>query len=40
MELENNKYELYQGDCIEIMDLLIEQNIQVDLTVTSHLMMI
>ena len=38
--MENNvvktdNYELYNGDNIEIMDLLISQGVQVDLTVTS-----
>ena len=27
----NDKYKLYQGDCLEVMDKLIEQNIQVDM---------
>lgn len=32
---ENKNYELYLGDCLEVMDKLIEQGIKVDLTVTS-----
>lgn len=33
--IENGRYRLYQGDCLEVMDKLIEDGIQVDLTVTS-----
>lgn len=33
--IKTNKYELYNYDCIEIMDLLIAEGKQVDLTVTS-----
>lgn len=29
------KYKLYNGDCLEVMDELIEQGVKVDLTVTS-----
>ena len=28
-------YKLYQGDCLEVMDKLIEEGVEVDLTVTS-----
>ena len=35
MEIINDKYKLYQGDCLEIMDKLIEERVVVDLTVTS-----
>ena len=33
--IKTDKYELYQGDCLEVMDELIEEGIKVDLTVTS-----
>lgn len=33
--VKTDNYELYNGDNIEIMDLLISQGVQVDLTVTS-----
>ena len=33
--VKTDNYELYNGDNIEIMDLLISQRVQVDLTVTS-----
>lgn len=33
--IKTEKYELYNYDNIEIMDLLIAQGVQVDLTVTS-----
>ena len=29
------RYRLYQGDCLEVMDILIKENIKIDLTVTS-----
>nr|DAE62826.1 MAG TPA: adenine-specific methyltransferase [Caudoviricetes sp.] len=29
------RYKLYQGDCLEVMDKLIEEGVKVDLTVTS-----
>lgn len=32
---EDRRYKLYQGDCLEVMDKLIEQGVKVDLTVTS-----
>ena len=31
----NENIKLYQGDCLEIMDKLIEHGVRVDLTVTS-----
>lgn len=31
----DEKYKLYNGDCLEVMDKLIEEGLQVDLTVTS-----
>lgn len=31
----DEKYKLYNGDCLEVMDKLIEEGSQVDLTVTS-----
>ena len=33
--MNNIKYKLYHGDCIEVMDRLIEKGIKVDLTLTS-----
>jgi site-specific DNA-methyltransferase (adenine-specific) len=30
MEIKTNKYELYQGDCLEVMDKLIEEEVKVD----------
>lgn len=30
MEIKTNKYELYQGDCLEVMDKLIEEGVKVD----------
>ena len=35
MKFEGENYKLYNGDCLEIMDKLIEEGTQVDLTVTS-----
>ena len=35
MKFEGENYKIYNGDCLEIMDKLIEENTQVDLTVTS-----
>lgn len=32
---ENKPYELYKGDCLEIMDMLIEQGIKVDMCFTD-----
>ena len=32
---EDVRYKLYQGDCLEVMDKLIEEGVEVDLTVTS-----
>ena len=29
--IKTDKYELYQGDCLEIMDKLIEQGVKVEL---------
>ena len=28
--MAKNRYELYQGDCLEVMDKLIKQNVKVD----------
>ena len=33
--IKDERYELYQGDCLEVMDKLIEEGVKVDLTVTS-----
>ena len=35
VKFEGENYKLYNGDCLEIMDKLIEEGTQVDLTVTS-----
>ena len=35
MLIKGENYSLYKGDCLEVMDKLIEQGIKVDLTVTS-----
>mgnify|MGYP000072070292 CR=1 FL=1 len=35
MLIKGENYNLYKGDCLEVMDKLIEQGIKVDLTVTS-----
>ena len=29
--IKTDKYELYQGDCLEVMDKLIEQGVKVEL---------
>lgn len=34
--IKTGKYELYQGDCLEIMDKLIEQGVKVDAIITEH----
>ena len=33
----NENIKLYQGDCLEVMDRLIEQGIKVDVIITDHL---
>lgn len=33
--IETNRYELYQGDCLEIMDKLIEKSIKIDMILTD-----
>ena len=35
MEIINEKYKLYQGDCLEVMDKLIEKGIKVDMILTD-----
>lgn len=35
MDILTENYKLYLGDCLEVMDRLIEEGVQVDLTVTS-----
>ncbi len=35
MEVKTDRYSLYQGDCLDIMDELIEQNIKVDMILTD-----
>ena len=32
-----DKYKLYQGDCLEIMDKLIDNNIKIDMILTDLL---
>ena len=34
--IKTDKYELYQGDCLEVMDKLIEQGVKVDMILTEH----
>lgn len=34
----NTNYKLYQGDCLEIMDKLIEEGIKVDIILTDPFM--
>ena len=33
--MAKNRYELYQGDCLEVMDKLIKQNVKVDMVLTD-----
>ena len=33
--IQGDNYKLYNGDCLEVMDKLIKEGVQVDLTVTS-----
>ena len=33
--MSKNRYELYQGDCLEVMDRLIEQGIKVDAIISD-----
>ena len=33
--MAKNRYELYQGDCLEVMDKLIKQNVKVDAIITD-----
>lgn len=35
MELIKKNYKLYNADCVDVMDLLIKENVQIDLTITS-----
>ena len=35
MKITENRYELYQGDCLEVMDKLIKQNVKVDAIITD-----
>ena len=35
MKITENRYELYQGDCLEVMDRLIKQNVKVDMVLTD-----
>ena len=35
MKITENRYELYQGDCLEVMDELIKQNVKVDAIITD-----
>ena len=32
---ENKSYELYKGDCLKVMDYLIENNVKVDAIITD-----
>ena len=34
-KITENRYELYQGDCLEVMDELIKQNVKVDVIITD-----
>ena len=34
-EVKTDRYELYQGDCLEVMDKLIEQGVKVDCVITD-----
>ena len=33
--INSDKYKLYQGDCLEVMDKLIEQGVKVDCVITD-----
>ena len=33
--IENERYKLYQGDCLEVMDKLIESGLKVDAIITD-----
>lgn len=33
--IENERYKLYKGDCLEVMDKLIEKDIKVDAIITD-----
>lgn len=35
MEIINEKYKLYQGDCLKVMDKLIEEGVKVDMILTD-----
>ena len=35
MLIQGENYKLYNGDCLEVMDKLIKEDVQVDLTITS-----
>lgn len=35
IEVKTNRYSLYQGDCLEIMDKLIEKSIKIDMILTD-----
>ena len=32
---EDGRYKLYQGDCLEVMDKLIEEGVKVDMVLTD-----
>ena len=35
LEIITDNYSIYQGDCLEVMDKLIKQNIKVDTIITD-----
>ena len=35
MEITTDNYSIYQGDCLEVMDELIKQNVKVDAIITD-----
>ena len=35
MEIITDNYSIYQGDCLEVMDRLIKQNVKVDAIITD-----
>ena len=35
MKIKTDNYEIYKGDCLEVMDKLIEQGVKVDAIITD-----
>ena len=35
MKIKTDNYEIYKGDCLEVMDKLIKQGIKVDMILTD-----